>query len=98
MTVIQATKKYSYSVPPKTLDERIKKKAELGSRPGPSTVLTKEEDYGLVSYLAYMAQQGFPLTRTLTKFFAWAIAVRSRKADRFGKEGPSENWWAGFRR
>ena len=45
-----------------------------------------------------MAQGGFPLTRTLTKSFAWAIAVRSVKADCFGKEGASENWWAGFRR
>ena len=40
----------------------------------------------------------FPLTRPLTNAFAWAIAVRSGKADRFGKEGPSENWRTGFRR
>ena len=40
----------------------------------------------------------FPLTRPLTKAFAWAIAVRSGKAERFGKEGPSKNWRTGFRR
>ena len=96
MAITQAAAKYS--VPHKTLDDRIKKKVEHGSRPGPSTVLTKEEEDGLVSYLVYMAQRGFPLTRTLTKAFAWAIAVRSGKADRFGKEGPSENWWTGFSR
>ena len=50
-----------------------------------------------MSYLAYMVQRGFPLTRTPTKAFAWAIAIRSRKADSFGKEGPSEHWWGGFR-
>ena len=44
-----------------------------------------------------MAQHGFPLTRTLTKALAWAIAVWSGKDGRFGKEGPSEHWWAGFR-
>jgi len=65
--------------------------------PGPSTVLTKEEEDGLVSYLAYMAQRGFPLTQTLTKAFVWAIAVRSGKDNCFRKEGPSEHWWGGFR-
>ena len=93
-TITQAAAK-KYSVLCKTLDDRIKKKVEHGSRPGPSTVLTKEEEDGLVSYLVYMAQRGFP--RNFTKAFAWAIAVRSGKADRFGKEGPSENWWTGFR-
>ena len=62
MTITQAAAKYS--VPHKTLDDRIKKKVEHGSRPGPSTVLTKEEEDGLVSYLVYMAQQGFPLNST----------------------------------
>ena len=65
--------------------------------PRPSTVLTSKDDDALVSYLVYMAQHGFPLTRTLTKVLAWAIAVRSGKDGRFGKEGPSEHWWARFR-
>ena len=58
--------------------------------------LTKKED-SLVSYLEYMSQRGFPLTQTLTKAFAWAIAVRRRKDNCFGKEDPSEHWWVGFR-
>ena len=58
MAITQAAAKYS--VP----HDRIKKKVEHGSRPGPSTVLTKEEEDGLVSYLVYMAQQGFPLNST----------------------------------
>ena len=83
MTITQAAAKYSAHR--KTLDDRIKKKVEHGSRPGQSTVLTKEEEDGLVSYLVYIAQRGFPLTRPLNKAFAWAIAVRSGKADCFGK-------------
>ena len=51
-----------------------------------------------MSYFIYMGESGFPLTRTLTKALAWAIAVRSGKHGRFGQEGPSENWWTGFRR
>lgn len=67
VTISDAATKYS--VPRKTLDDRIRERVEYGSRPGPSTVLIKEEEDGLASYLAYMAQRGFPLTQTLTKAF-----------------------------
>jgi len=64
--------------------------------PGPSNALAKEEEDALVSYLIYMAQRGFPLTRTMTKAFAWAIAIRSGHGGRFGENGPSEHWWSLF--
>jgi len=56
VTISDTAKKYSE--PHKTLDDRIKERIEHGPLPGPSTVLTKEEEDGLVSYmyLAYMAQ------------------------------------------
>ena len=56
---------------------------ENGSHPGVKTALTKTEEDGLVSYLIYMAQRGFPLTRTMVKAFAWAIAKRSGNDHRF---------------
>ena len=88
-----------FNVPRKTLDDRIKGRVQHGTTPGPSTVLTTEEEDALESYLIYMAQRGFPLTRTMTKAFAWAIAKRSGKADRFNPEyGPSEHWWTNFRK
>ena len=73
----------------------MKNKVVHGTRPGPSTALTEEEVGALVSYLAYMAQRGFPLTRTLTKAFAWAIATRAGEEGRLGKDGPSKHWWTG---
>ena len=84
LTVTQAARKYN--VPRKTLDDRIKKKVVHGNHPGPSTVLTSKED-ALVSYLVYMAQHGFPLTRTLIKALAWAIAVQSGKKWSFWEKG-----------
>ena len=50
-----------------------------------------------MSYLAYMAQRGYSLTRTLKKEIVWAIAVWSSNEGQFGKDGPSEHWWTGFR-
>ena len=59
--------------------------------------LTFEED-ALISYLIYMANCGFPLTRTMVKAFAWSIAKRSGKCDWFNLEyGPGEKWWTLFK-
>ena len=54
-------------VPRRTLDDRIRGRVSNGSLPGPSTVLTKEEEDGLVAYLLYMADREFPLTRRLLR-------------------------------
>ena len=49
--------------------------------------------------LIYMAERGFPLTRTMVKAFAWAIAKRSGRGDRFHAEyGPVDHWWALFKK
>ena len=88
-----------FKVPRKTLDDRIKGKVKHGTKPGPSTILTAEEEDALVSYLIYMAQHGFPLTRTMTKAFAWGIAKRSGNDNRFNPEcGPGEHWWVNFQK
>ena len=96
LTAYAAAKRYN--VPRRTLDDRIKGRVEHGTNPGPSTVLTSEEEASLVAYLLYMAQHGFPLTPTMTKAFAWAIAIRSGKGHRFSDVGPSMHWWTNFRR
>ena len=78
------------------LDDRIKGRVRHGKNPGPSTVLSKEEEDALVAYLVHMAKQGFPLTPRMTTAFGWAIAIRSGKADRFPDEGLSKNWFTRF--
>ena len=50
-------------------------------------------------YLVHMAERGVPLTRTMTKAFAWAIVERPGKDDHFNPEtGPGEHWWVNFRK
>ena len=89
----------TFDVPRKTLDDRVKGRVKHGTKPGPSTALTLEEENALVSYLVYMANRGFPLTRTMVKAFAWAIAKCSGNDGRFNQEyGPGEHWWANFRK
>ena len=46
-----------------------------------------------------MAKRGFPLTKTMVKAFAWAIAKRSGRDGRFHPEfGPGEHWWVLFKK
>ena len=80
-------------------DDRIRGRVRHGTKPGPSTILSLDEEKALTSYLVYMAQRGFPLTRTMVKAFAWAIAKRSGNGDRFSTEnGPGEHWWQNFKK
>ena len=45
-----------------------------------------------------MAGRGFPLTRTMVKAFAWALAKRSGNGDRFNAETAlGEHWWTNFK-
>jgi len=54
-----------FSMPRKTLDDRIKGRVKHGSNPGITTVLSSTEEDGLGSYFTYMAERGFPLTCTM---------------------------------
>ena len=92
MTVTTAAR--SFKVPRKTLDDRIKGHVTHGKKPGVATVLSPEEESSLTEYLKYMANHGFPLTRTMVKAFAWAIAKRSGSDGRFNPQlGPGDHWW-----
>ena len=67
-----------FNVPQKTLDDRVKGRVKHGTKPRPDTVLTEKEEAALMSYLVYMAQRGFPLTRTMTMAFCLGNCEMSR--------------------
>ena len=77
MTVTAAS--HTFQVPKKTLDDRVKGRVVHGTNPGLRTVLSSEENKSLTEFLLYMANCGFPLTRTMVKAFACAIAKCSGK-------------------
>ena len=51
-----------FSVPRKSLENRVKKRVARGTKSGPHRVLNDEEEGGLVEYIKYMARGGFPMT------------------------------------
>ena len=87
MSIYSAAVKFS--VPRKTLDDRIKGHVKHGTKPGPSTILSDEEEHAMESYLFYMADHGYTLTKSMAKAYAWAIAKRL--------SCPGDHWWFNFR-
>ena len=43
----------------------------------------QKEEKALISYIEYMAKQRFPLNIKQIKGFAWAIALKSEKKNKF---------------
>ena len=49
----------AYNVPLETLRRRVNGSVTLDCRPGPSTILTNEEEGNLAKYLIKMSEMGF---------------------------------------
>ena len=77
MNIHQAAK--HFSVPRKSLENRVKKRVVHGTNPGPAPVLNNEEEDALVEYIRYMARGGFPMTRKIVCAYALAIARKVGK-------------------
>ena len=86
-----------FSVPRKTLADRLSNKVHDSVRgAGTSTFLNEEEELSLCNYIDLMAQRAFPLSVQQIINYAWCIDRKSGR-NRFGSNGPSETWWKGFK-
>ena len=86
-----------YNVPVETLRRRTTGKVELDCKPGPSTVLTKEEEDRLNTYLIQMAEMGFGLTSEDVMQMAYIIVDKSWRAHPFTNGKAGRGWFEGFR-
>ena len=85
-----------YGVPRQTLSDKVVKKHP--KKYGGNTKLSSEDETVLAKYITYMASIGHPLNVGEVKLFAWSIAKRSATPNCFGKNGPSNKWWLGYKR
>ena len=81
-----------YHVPRSTLHERISGRVKHGVKPGPSALLTLEEEEELVGFLIKCARIGYPHTRKQVMALVQSIA-RGKGIETTVSEG----WWEHFR-
>lgn len=87
----------NFNVPVETLRRRVIGTVEIDARPGPSTVLAKEEEDLLAKYIIDMADMGFGLSREDIMRIAFVIAERMGKSHPFKDESAGRGWYEGFR-
>lgn len=86
----------NYNVPIETLRRRTTGLVNLDCRPGPSTILTSEEEARLAHYCVAMADMGFGLTRESVMAMAYAIAEKTGRDHPFKEGHAGRGWYEGF--
>ena len=87
-----------HGVPPTTVHYYASGKAELGARPGPATVLTREEEKELELWAIKMSDIGYGQTRRQVCEMVKAMLDRTRRTSPFPDNRPGKDWWYGFLR
>lgn len=86
-----------YDVPYETLRRRVEGLVSVDCKPGPSTVLTHDEEDRLALYCVEMADRGFGLTRDDVMHKAFIIAELSGRQHPFLNEKAGRSWFEGFK-
>ena len=86
----------TYNLPYETLRHRTCHVVSLECTPGPSTVLTSEEEEQVVSYLIKMSGMGFGLSRDDVMRIAFRIAESSGRKQPFTNGSAGWSWMDGF--
>ena len=86
-----------YNIPYETLRRRANHTVSTDCRPGPSTVLTDEEEEQLALFCVQMADMGFGLSRDDVMVTAFRIAEKSGRKHPFAKGTAGRSWFDGFK-
>lgn len=79
-----------------TLRWRVAGIVDIDCRPGPPTVLTKEEESRLADYCVTMADMGFGLTRETVMAMAYAIVEKTGREHPLKSGHAGRGWYEGF--
>ena len=82
-----------YGIPKSTLHLYAIGKIELGSRPGPSSILTTAEEEKLVQYVVEMSRIGYGCTKQQVQNMVQAIIEKDGRSNPFTNNRPGEKWW-----
>ena len=83
-------------MPVETLRRRVNGSVSIDCRPGPSTVLTEEEEEHLANYLVQMSDMGFGLSPDAVKNIAYRIVEKNNRKHPFKNNAAGQDWFKGF--
>ena len=86
-----------YGIPKSTLHLYAIGKIELGSRPGPRSILTTAEEEQLVQYVVEMSRIGYGCTKQQVQDMVQAIIEKNNRPNPFTNNRPGEKWWKLFK-
>ena len=87
-----------YDVPLTTLKRRADGEVSLNAKPGPPTVLTREEEKKLCEFYLTMCDMGYGLTVEDIRRVAYVIASNSGRPHPFKNGKAGRDWYEGFLR
>ena len=87
-----------YNVPVESLRRRVIGNVDVTCRPGPPSVLSKEEEDAIATYVIEMVEMGFGLSREDVMRLAFVIAETSGKEHPFHNDMAGRGWFDSFRK
>ena len=84
-----------YGIPRSTLSDHALGKVTLGKKPGPSPVLTAEEEKYLAQWTIDMYEIGYGLTRQVNEMVK-KILDKDGRPNPFKDNRPGKDWWYSF--
>ena len=87
-----------YNVPVETLRRRVNGSVSIDCKPGPPTVLLREEEDKVAEYLITMADMGYGVNRETVMHIAYTIAEKTGRKHPFTGESAGRSWFEGFQR
>lgn len=88
----------AFGIPKSTFSDYVSGKVEVGSRPGPPSVLTKAEEDKLVDYCLHMAKCGYGRTREQVCLTVKKFIDRDGRPNPFEDNMPGRKWWDLFKK
>ena len=85
-----------YDVPIATLKRRVDDQVAVRAKPGPSTVLTRDEETKLCKYCFDICDMGYGLTVENVRMIAFQIAENSGRPHPFRNGRAGRDWYEGF--
>ena len=87
-----------HGVPHTTVHYYASGKAQLGARPGPSTILSAAEEKELETWAIKMSEIGYGQTRRQVCEMVKVMLDRTNRTSPFPDNRPGKDWWYGFLR